>query len=237
MTPEDFQRLYQLQIVDARIAECQKTIAHVDDGTDAGAELEADQATLAELEEQLRQKQSRHRKLELDLEGVEAEKKEKSDRAYGGTISNPKELAALEQKIDELDRNVHRHEDMILEVLEEMEELEGRTNKQREKSEAQSAAHKSIVENFEHTTAEAREEIADLEEAREELVAELPQQLLRPYEELRRRESGTAVALLRGGSCSECNLAVPRAKLGMIKRGVSIIKCEHCRRILVVPGE
>ncbi len=237
MTPEDFQRLYQLQTVDTRIAQRREIIAQADDGTDAGAELEADLAELAELAEELRQKQSRHRKLELDLEGVEAEKEEKTDRAYGGTISNPKELASLEQKIDELDRNVHRHEDMILEILEEIEELEGRANAQREKSEAQRAAHASLVATFEHTTVQGREEIVDLEATREELVAELPPQLLRPYEELRKRESGTAVALLRGGSCSECNLAVPRARQPMVKRGTAIVKCENCRRILVVPGE
>ena len=237
MTPEDFQRLYELQIVDTGIAERLEIIARVDDGTKAAAELKADEEKLAELEEQLRLKQSHQRKLELDLEGVEAEKKEKSDRAYGGTVSDPKELSALEKKINELDRNVHRHEDMILELLDEIEELEERTKAQREKTEAQRTAHAEIVANFEHTTAQAREEIAELEATREQLVAELPRQLLRPYEELRKREGGTAVAVLRGGSCSECNLAVPRVRLPLVKRGTEIVKCENCRRILVIIEE
>lgn len=237
MMPEDFQRLYELQVVDSGIAEREALLARVDDGTDAAAQLEADEAKLAELEEELRQKQAHQRKLELDLEGVEAEKKEKSDRAYGGTVSDPKELTSLEKKINELERNVHRHEDMILELLEEIEELEARASEQREKSQAQRARHAQIVSTWEQTTSQARAEIEGLNATREGLVEQLPPQLLRPYEDLRRREGGTAVSVLRGGSCSECHLAIPRVRLPMVQRGSEIVKCENCRRILVIIRE
>lgn len=233
MTPEDFEGLYQLQMVDRGIAQRRRVIEEVDDGSGAAAQLAAEEEALEEMEEELRQKQSRMRKLELDLEGVEAEKQEKTDRAYGGTVSDPKELAALEKKIEELERNVHRHEDMMLELLEEIEELEGRVTAQRQKVEGLRAKHEKIVSNFEETTSEARREIAELEERREELVAELPQQLLSPYENLRSREEGIAVSALRNGTCAECNVAVPRVRWPMIERGAGIVKCENCRRILV----
>ena len=237
MTPEDFQRLYELQMVDRAIAQRRDIIAEVDDGTAVARELAADAETLAGLEEQLRQKQSHQRKLELDLRNVEEEKQEKMDQAYGGTVSDPKQLSALEQKIEELERNVHRHEDMILELLEEMEELEERVQAQRESVERERAEHERIVKNYEETTTQAREEIEELEERREELVEELPPQLLSPYENLRKREQGIAVAALRDGTCGECHVAVPRARWPMIQRGTSIVKCENCRRILVAAEE
>lgn len=237
MTPEDFQRLYQLQMVDRAIAQRQRILREVDDGTAAAAELAEDEEKLAELEEQLRQKQSHQRKLELDLEGVEAEKQEKMDRAYGGTVSDPKELSALERKIAELERNMHRHEDMILELLEEIDELEAKVEAQRQKTEAQREKHEKIVANYEETTAQARKEMEELQARREELVAELPPQLLSPYENLLKREEGVAVSALRDGTCAECNVAVPRARWPMIERGTTIVKCENCRRILVVPEE
>ncbi|MGI5819231.1 MAG: zinc ribbon domain-containing protein [Armatimonadota bacterium] len=235
MTPEDFQRLYELQIVDRGIAQRQQIIREIDDGSAAGAQLAEDERQLEELEEQLRQKQSRQRKLELDLEGVEAEKKEKMDRAYGGTVSDPKELSALERKIDELERNMHRHEDMVLELLEEIDELEQNVAAQRQRTDGQRAKHQKIVRTFEETTAQAREEIEKLQAEREELASELPPQLLSPYENLRAREDGIAVSALRGGTCAECNVAVPRARWPMIERGATIVKCENCRRILVKP--
>ncbi len=237
MTPEDFQRLYELQMVDRAIAKRRQTIAEVDDGTTAAAELAAGEETLEELEEELRQKQSRLRKLELDLQGVEEEKQEKTDRAYGGTVSDPKELAALEKKIAELERNVHRHEDMMLELLEEIEELESRTEAQRTQVEEKRAEHEKLVETFEQTTAQAREEIEEYKEQREELGSELRPQLLNPYEALRKREEGVAVSVLRGGTCGECNVAVPRVRWPMVQRGAGIVKCENCRRILVAVKE
>lgn len=237
MTPEDFQRLYELQMVDSSIAQRLRVMAEVDDGTAAAEVLAADEKRLEELEEQLRQKQSHQRKLELDLEGVENEKKEKMDRAYGGTVSDPKELSALEKKIEELERNVHRHEDMILELLEEIEELDGQARQQRQKIEGERAKHEKIVRNYEETTSQAREEIEELQQRREDLVEQLPPQLLRPYEHLREREDGVAVAVLRNGACAECNLAVPRVRLPMIERGTEIVKCENCRRILVIAKE
>lgn len=237
MTPEDFRRLWELQVTDCGIADRMATIASVDDGSAAAEQLAADEAALAELEEELRQKQAHQRKLELDMKGVEDERKEKSDRAYGGMVSDPKELASLEKKLNELERNVHRHEDMILELLDEMEDLEARTDAQREKAETQRAEHARIVESFDQTTAKAREEIAELEAVREELVPQLPAQLLRAYEEGRRREQGIAVSIVRGGCCSECHLAIPRARMPMVQRGSEIVKCENCRRILVVVKE
>lgn len=237
MTPEDFQRLYQLQSVELGISQRLNTIARVDDGTDSAAELAADEAKLAELEEKLRQKQSHQRKLELDLEGVEAEKREKSNRAYGGTVSDPKELAALDRKIAELERNVHRHEDMILELLDEIEQLEHQVQAQREKTEAQRAKHAAIVDNYRQTTARAREEIEELRARREQLVSELPPKLLTTYESIRDHEGGVAVSALIGGTCSECKVAIPRVRLPMVQRGTEIVKCENCRRILVIPAK
>ncbi|MFO8081475.1 MAG: hypothetical protein R6V07_14395 [Armatimonadota bacterium] len=237
MTPEDFQRLYELQMVDRSIENRRRMIEEVDDGSAAAAALASDEEKLEELEEELRQKESRLRKLELDLEGVEAEKQEKSDRAYGGTVSDPKELTALEKKIQELERNIHRHEDMMLELLTETDALEEQVEALRAKVERERAEHEKIVANYEKTTAQAREEIEELTEKREELVAELPPQLLRPYETLREREEGVAVSVLRNGTCGECNVAVPRSRWPMVERGTSIVKCENCRRILVAVEE
>ncbi len=237
MQPEDFQRLFELQKVDSEIDKRRQILETVDDGTEAAEQLAEYEETLEELEEELRKKQSRQRKLELDLEGVEEEKQEKSDQAYGGTVSDPKKLTALEQKIAELERNATRHEDMILELLEEIDDLQERVEAHREKTEKQRAKHQEIVENYEETTATAREEIEELQERREELADALPPQLLSPYERLREREEGVAVAEVVDRTCGECHVAIPTARLPMIERGADIVKCEHCRRILVIPEE
>lgn len=212
-------------------------LAEVDDGSDALAALEQARAELEALQEDLHGKQARQRKLELDLETILADRKERSDRAYGGTVSDLKELTALEKKIEELGRNASRHEDMILALLEEIESLEGAVAEQQARVDRLSAEHQRIAAQYDRTTAQARTEIAELQERREALAAEIEPGLLSQYEQLRARFDGIGVAALRGGTCSVCKVAVPRAQHAVIGRGTMLIRCDSCRRILVVPEE
>ncbi|NLO08089.1 MAG: hypothetical protein GX131_19880 [candidate division WS1 bacterium] len=235
MTPEDFQRLYELQVVDTGIDERNALISKADDGTSAKAALEAAEARLAELEEQLHQKQAEQQTLELNLGVIEQEKQEKSDRAYGGTVSDIKELSALEKKIAELERNAGRHEDMVLAVLDEVDDLTAQADKQRAVVAELRGQLERIVAHFEQSTAQAREEIEALEGRREELVAEIPEALLKQYEQIRPRCDGLAVAALDGYNCAVCHVAIPRVHRPMVVRGTDIVKCENCRRILVIP--
>jgi len=237
MTREDAGRLFELQMIDSGIDERQVVLAEVDDGSDALAALEQARAELKTLQAELHEKQARQRKLELDLEIVLADRKERSDRAYGGTVSDLKELTALEQKIGELDRNADRHEDMILALLEEIEAVEGAIAEQQARVDRLYAEHQRIAGHYEQTTAQARAEIAELQERREALVAEIEPGLLSQYEQLRARFDGIGVAALRGGTCSVCNVAVPRAQHAVIGRGTMVVRCDSCRRILVVPVE
>ncbi len=237
MTPEYAQLLYELQKIDSGIDQRRTLLAETDDGSGAKAELEAAQAELERLREELGQKQARQRKLQLDLETIEAERDEKTSRAYGGTVSDPKELTALDQKIGELSRNVERHEDMILELLDEIDTVEGQVQAQEEDVRRLRESYESVTENYRRTTSRAREEIGDLQRRREEIVPALNDGLVTEYEHLRERLGGVAVAAMRDGRCDVCNVAVPRAQQLAVQRAAAIVKCESCRRILVVPQE
>lgn len=237
MNRDDLQLLHRLQAIDSAIDRNMQLLATADDGTAAKKKLEEEKARLEELQEKLREKQAHQRKLALDLEGIEAEQQEKSDRAYGGTVSDPKELSALEKKIAELGRNAERHEDMILELLEEIDEVGRQVEEQQKTVDQLSREHERIVAEYEAGTSEAREEIEQLRQRREELVGEIDRSLCSQYEQLRERLDGVAVATLVDGTCQVCHVAVPRARWSMIKRGEGVIKCENCRRILVAPDE
>lgn len=237
MTKEDAQRLFELQTVDSAIDDRERILAELDDGTTALAALEQARAELAALQEDLHAKQARQRKLELDLETILADRKERSARAYGGTVSDLKELTALEKKIEELGRNADRHEDMILALLEEIEGVEGAIAEQQARVDGLAAEHTRIAAHYERTTAQARAEIAELQARRAELVAQIEPALLNQYEDLRARFDRIAVAAMRAGTCSVCNVAVARALHPVVARGTMVVRCDSCRRILVVPEE
>ncbi|MGD9496781.1 MAG: zinc ribbon domain-containing protein [Armatimonadota bacterium] len=235
MTRDDFARLYDLQGIDSAIHGREVLLSTADDGSAIAAELAAAQAELERLQEQLHQQQARHRKLELDLATILADRKERSDRCYGGAVTDPKELSALARKIDELSRNADRHEDMILELLEEIERTEQAVTAAQSTVDRLTREHGRIVEHYEQATSQARQEIAELQVRRRELVQDIDEGLVREYEVLRARLQGVAVAALRDGRCSVCNVGVPRSRQPMLERGTAVVKCESCRRILVIP--
>ncbi|MEA3399924.1 MAG: C4-type zinc ribbon domain-containing protein [Armatimonadota bacterium] len=237
MDKQDFNRLYKLQMIDSAIDRRRELLETIDDGTEVLQRLEQARERLDQLQKSLREMQARHRKLELDLQTVEAEKQEKSDRAYGGTVSDPKELSALEQKIQELTRNVERHEDMILELLEEIDDVEEAVEAQQQRVDRLQTEHDEITETYQTTTAQAREEIEQLQEQRQEVVSELEPALTSQYEQLRERLGGVAVAAVVDETCQACQVAVPHGRIPTIERGDSVVRCENCLRILVIPDE
>jgi predicted nucleic acid-binding Zn-ribbon protein len=80
--------------------------------------------------------------------------------------------------------------------------------------------------------------IASLTSQRPGAVAAVPQALLTPYDRLRSRLGGVAVARLVGGRCDGCHLSLPAMELDRIRHqsAGSLETCEQCGRILVIAG-
>jgi len=76
---------------------------------------------------------------------------------------------------------------------------------------------------------------ADLRQRRDAAAAEVPDELLQRYGELRGRFGGVAVARLVGGRCDGCHLMLAQAALERIRNAPpdALVECEECGRILV----
>ncbi len=235
MPSEDLALLFELQQADSAIDEREALLAGIDDGTSAKKDLEAAHAAADAAAAEVSGVQVKAKDLELQLQSIDAEKKEKSDRAYGGTVSDPKELTALEAKLAELDRNTSRVEDLTLEVLESLEEAQTKLDEATAARDGAQATHAQITSAYDDQTLKARTELDQLRAKRDELLTALPPALVKQYEDLRARLGGVAIVALDGSICTGCNLSVPSTLVIRVERGVGVIKCESCRRMLCIP--
>ncbi len=235
MIKDDMAVLLLLQQVDSAIDEREALLAEIDDGTASGQALEAAQAALDEAAATLKSLQSQHRDLELELQSVDDEKKEKHDRAYSGMVSDPKELTSLEAKIDELGRNTNRVEDLILDKLEEVEQAQASVDSATALRDETTVTRDEIIAVYDHQTQKARAEL-DVERAkRDELLPDVSPAVLAQYDTLRGRLGGIAiVAVAADGVCTGCSVSVSRANIMRVELGNVIVKCESCRRMLCV---
>lgn len=151
---------------------------------------------------------------------------------YDGSISNAKELKALQDDMVTRGRHKDQLETKLLEIMEEVGELDGRrrdVEKLRSKLEHELAA----------TEKESAIRLAEVEEqlrlalsGRQELTAKLEPERLRVYEALR-KSKGVAVGILKDGVCGSCGIGASTGQMQKVCTGPPPWECPNCHRLLI----
>lgn len=227
--------LWAVQQVDARLADARARRAALDEGGALRAEVEAARAAAAEAASRLREAQAALRDHELQLESAEARYKKAEGDLYGGRISNPKELASLQEDIASLSRTRDRLEDRILELLDQVEAL-------RRQDAARQAACRELEERlaahiaeFEAARSRLDADIDGLAAQRAERASAVDPRLLKKYESIAAQEGGIGMVAILSGHCGGCWNDVPAQFVSRIRLG-QVVTCERCHRILYLDG-
>lgn len=176
---------------------------------------------------------------DADVEQVKARRKRDQDRIDAGQVANPKDLERMQHEMASLERRIATLEDEELEVMEKLEQAQTGLA-------ALTGDLAGIDERLAELTA-ARDEhvrdvdvrIADAEQRRAPVRAQVPEDLLGLYDKLRAAKGGVAAALLRARQCGGCMLTLDPAELSAIRGRAAddVVRCEECSRILVRTDE
>lgn len=233
---EQIDLLFELQQTDATIDDATRRLAGLDDGAAKRRELDSGRAQLEEIGTTLEKTTTAQLDKELELESTEQERSEKWSRAYGGTVSDPKELASLEKKIQELDRRKDKLEDTLLELYDGIEERTAQAQQQRETVARLEDELAAIEQTFEETSAELSGVVAGAQERRAGIVSQLDADLVQMYENIREKNAGLAVVAVNERLCTGCRVSISILILDQLEQGRKIVRCENCRRILYLKG-
>ena len=229
-------RLLELQELDSAI----DRLEHRREQLEAGEELSVAREALEEAESQLGELRlavdavdADSRRLEHEVESINAKIAAEEKRMYDGSIVNTRELEALQHEIASLRERRARAEDQILEQMERREELDPRAL---EADASVSAARDKVEAVGGDAVAELERIAAELEARRAErtaLVPALEEDLLELYEDLRGQKHGVGVAAIADGVCQACNEKLSAVELDKLKHTEGVKRCEYCRRIVV----
>jgi predicted nucleic acid-binding Zn-ribbon protein len=177
----------------------------------------------------------RQARLESDIAAVARRIHEVERRMYSGEVAASRELMAMSEEVESLNRRRRELEEMAFEAMAAGEPLDAelaRIAAEREATEADAGRIQAVIGDAE---TEIDAEVVTERDARAALVAKLPDDLTQRYERLRGRLGGIGAARLEHGSCTGCHLALPAVELDHIRRAPpeAIITCEQCGRILV----
>lgn len=227
-------QLYELQQIDLEVDENRETLERVD------SQLSQNQ-TLIEMRNSLDQERERFAELEKKQRMAEWEAEELGDkiaavegRLYGGSVTNPRELAGLQQETEHLKARLKAQEDEILDIMDKGETMQSDI---RVKSEEVSRLEKEWQEQqtrFLSERAELVSTLASLTDKRHQLQSQIDPTSLELYEMLRTTKQGRAVAKVEQGMCQGCRITLSMTELQKARLGQALVQCSNCKRILYV---
>ena len=195
------------------------------------AELTADLEIATKQHDEIAREQD---KLEGEI-GIADQKIEREEqRLFGGAVSNPKELGALQAEVAMLKRKKSEVEDQLLEVMVQKEDAVATLERLRGEQADSSTTAENLTVRVGQLIEEIDAEIADHEAKRGAATAPIPTGLLELYEKIRTAKNGVGVAALEAGTCQGCHTKLPNKEVERIRSEGGLQRCENCRRILVV---
>jgi len=224
-------QLFQLQKLDTEIDEKKKRLGEVLKAQKEPVALLAARKRAETAAVELQKWQTQHSDLTLEISSLTTKAKTSEDRLYSGKVTNPKELADLQQEIEALERRKAVLEDALVEALVMVEEAQ--TEKTAADSELETAVAQWENQNT-HLKTEQNElalSLHKLMQTRKTKAAAIDAASLQEYDELRQQRHGLAVVGLRVNMCLGCQTTVSSNKVKEVNEGRKVY-CGGCGRLL-----
>ncbi|MBN1855424.1 MAG: hypothetical protein JW846_00540 [Dehalococcoidia bacterium] len=225
-------RLYQLQETDSQLREKRRILKDTIHRLQTNEELSRAEAELASEDENLQQAQKQQRKLEWEVDDYTAKIADINGRLFGGKVTNPKELMALEQDVRGLKKHLSEKEEALLDAMGVSEDLDSHVSSLRANVETIKTAWNHQSQDLIALKSDTEADIARLTEMRATTRDAIESGVLLSYDQLS-QSKGVAVIKVERGRCKGCNMQLPTGQWQRARAG-EVIHCSSCGRILYV---
>jgi len=205
-------------------------------------QLVAHQQELASIEQQTVTVQGQRdevartqKRLEDEVASVEAKVADVNGKLYGGSVTSPRELQALQDDESSLKRHQTNVEDKVIEQMELALPLDEELERLRARTVELEAAVRDTTAGLTVAEAEIDVELEGVLAERAAVAAELAPAQIEKYEQLRHDLGGIGVARLVGTNCGGCHLTLSAVELDRIRHAPAdeLVFCGECGRLLV----
>lgn len=225
--------LYQLQQLDSTLDRMKKEFAALDQGQTEKATYDAAKAALDAVSGDIHTNSANLRDTELEQQTVTTKKTEYEKKLYSGKVTNAKELMAMQEEIEMLDRQRGRLEEKILGLHEALEARRIEENTAKKAMDVAKKALKTRQTEYKQVAEGIAEQAKVLVGQRPSMVKQIPETLMKRYDSLRASKAGLAiVALEDGNACGGCKMGLPSMLVQLVHEGNTIQVCQNCKRIL-----
>ncbi|MDA8341940.1 MAG: C4-type zinc ribbon domain-containing protein [Actinomycetota bacterium] len=178
---------------------------------------------------------ARQGELDAQIAAAAARRHEIEARMRSGTVTDARDLQAMDGEVHNLAERQSRLEEEELELLEAQEPLDALVAEAAGADAALAAEALAHEDEVRRADAAIDAELEVLGAERAALAEGLPSELRVRYEALRSRLGGVGAARLVGDHCDGCHLALPSMEVERIRNlpADEFATCDQCGRILV----
>lgn len=240
--PEVQLQLLDVQALDTRLSQ----LAHRRRGVPQVAELAALEARAAGLRDREVALRTAVSDLERELSKAESDVAQVRSRITrdrsmldAGSVHSARQLEDLQHEIASLTTRVADLEDAELEVMEKLEDTQGRASAVGAEIAQLHSQREELERARDAAYADVDAEVDRVQIERTRIVQDLPADLLALYDRIRADSGGVGAAALHRGRCQGCQLTLTPADIDRIRAEAAdeVVRCEECRRILVRTAE
>ncbi|NRQ39674.1 hypothetical protein HII36_48775 [Nonomuraea sp. NN258] len=177
-------------------------------------------------------------KAENDVDTVRTRAERDQKRLDSGAVTSPRDLAGLQSEITSLHKRQGDLEEVVLEIMERREAADTKVSDLRAQRDEVGTARDTAQDRRDAAFAEIDKEAGEVRGRRTAVAGEIPADLLALYEKLKDQYT-VGAAMLHGGRCQGCKVALSIAEMNRIKAAPhdEVLRCDECRRILVRTAE
>jgi hypothetical protein len=227
----DLKAVIELQQLDLRIAELNAQIEALPREIQA---LEAQLQEFIHAHEERKQRLADNQKERRDLEGeiqvIRTKITKHKDQLY--EVKTNEQYRAMLREIEGEEKKISEIEDRELEKMLEAEQLEKHIREAAARLESEKARVAGEVERLKALRQTDVDERDRLVARRKELEAAMARRVLETYESIRKTRRGVAVAAVREGFCTACNVRLRPQVYNEVLTNEGIHTCDNCDRIL-----
>ncbi len=235
---EQLDALYELQSLDVNISQINAGLAALDGAKALKQQLAAAESIAQEAGGKLTEHETELRDSELKLKSIDEKRGSVEKRLYGGTVSNARELQALEKEVEMLKKKQGDLDGRTLELydLVEAARKQARSAENAAEQIKKKTADALAAESARRAQLEA--ELAECTSHREAASAKVTDRsLMSRYDALRKNSARTGIAKIVDGKCEGCHVAVTSFVVRIVREGKEFQSCENCGRILMLDDQ
>ena len=195
-----------------------------------------------ELVEQKEIKEKEIQELQASVDGLEEKIAEQDSKikeleAKQSSIKKVDEFNALTQEMTAAEREKIKLEQDASNFLDKKSTEEEILEKIKESILSSSESSQALRNEIDSSIKLINEEGRELKEKRDALVQNSDSELLKVYERLLRNKRDRVIVPVENRTCSGCHVGITIQQENQVRKGSSIVHCEHCSRILYWPEE